>query len=123
MTCGGDACTPNATLLMIASGTKACCTDDDKCGQTNSEGECKEQNAPGELDSSCPTVDVDFMGTNYPQMGCCTPAGKCGGLFMQTGYGCLPREELLENQGGPLDAISCGGGSDDQDAGADVDAG
>ena len=76
LTCGGATCTPNSTLAMIAAGTKACCTSTDKCGQTNSDGECKEQNAPGELDEACPTVDVDFMGMNYPQEGCCTPSGR-----------------------------------------------
>jgi hypothetical protein len=115
--CGGQSCTVNSTLAMISTSAKACCTANDKCGQTNSAGKCMEQNAPGELDSKCPTVDVDFMGMNYPQMGCCTPKGKCGGLFMQVGYGCLAREDLQADQGGPLPSISCGSGASDADAG------
>jgi hypothetical protein len=123
LSCGGETCMPNSTLSMIAS-TKACCTADDKCGQTNSAGDCFAQNAPGALDPACPTVDVDFMGMNYPQEGCCTPEGKCGGLFMQVGFGCLARENLLSDQGGPLQSISCGSGGDDADAGvSDSDAG
>ena len=108
--CGGSECKINDTLAMISQTAKACCTSDNKCGQTNSAGDCKQQNAPGELDSTCPTVDVEFGGMNYPQMGCCTPSGKCGGFFMQVGYGCLPREELQSDQGGPLEAKSCGNG-------------
>jgi len=106
----------------MISNTKACCTEDDKCGQTNSAGVCKQQDAPGEEDPSCPTVHVEFNGMDYPQTGCCTPQGQCGGLFMQVGYGCLAREELLADQGGPLEAIACGAGAD-SDAGVDTDAG
>jgi hypothetical protein len=115
--CGGSSCTVNSTLAMISTTAKACCTTDNKCGQTNSVGRCMEQNAPGPLDSKCPTVDVDFMGTNYPQMGCCTPKGKCGGFFKDVGYGCLAREDLEADQGGPLNSISCGGGATGDDAG------
>lgn len=120
VTCGGETCKVNGTLAMLNPAAKACCTkDDDKCGQVNSAGDCLLNDAPGTPDSKCPDVEVSIGGTKYPQAGCCTPKGQCGGNFMAVGFGCVARENLQADMGGPLEAISCGGAGDN-DAGTDA---
>jgi len=117
--CGGEACKVNSTLAMINPAAKACCTADDKCGQLNSAGTCLLNAAPGEPDTKCPDVVVKLGTMEYPQAGCCTPKGQCGGKFETVGYGCVARGELLMDMGGPLESIACGAG-EDSDAGADA---
>jgi hypothetical protein len=107
--CSGEQCVVNLSLKAINLQTEACCTSDDKCGQTNSEMKCLEQNAAGEKDAKCPDVHVTAINNmDFTQVGCCTPKGECGGLFEQVGWGCVPRETLLADMGGPLEAMPCG---------------
>jgi hypothetical protein len=117
VTCGGQTCTVNSTLLSIAPTTKACCTTDDKCGQPTTSGECLLKNAPGTPDTSCPTINVMAAGMSFPQAGCCTPQGRCGGDYAIVEYGCVAREDVEKDMGGPLEGIACGGDSGASDAG------
>jgi hypothetical protein len=117
VTCGGQTCTVNMTLLTIAPNSKACCTSDNKCGQPTTSGKCLLKNAPGTPDTICPKVTVMAAGMSFPQDGCCTRQGKCGGNFAIAEYGCVAREDLEKDMGGPLSGIACGGDSDAPDAG------
>jgi hypothetical protein len=117
VTCGGQTCTVNMTLLTIAPGSKACCTADDKCGQPTTAGKCLLKNAPGTPDTSCPKITVMAAGMSFPQDGCCTPQGKCGGNYAIVEYGCVAREDVERDMGGPLTGIACGGDSGAADAG------
>jgi hypothetical protein len=112
--CGTETCPKvNTTLTTLSPGVAVCCTDDKKCGAPNSSGVCLVNNAPGVPDTSCPTIHVTVMGSDYPQDGCCTPKGQCGGNFSAVGYGCVAREVADMGMGGPLESIACG----DTDAG------
>jgi hypothetical protein len=117
VTCGGMACAVDPILMMVNPAVKACCTTNNKCGATNTANACLENNAPGVADPSCPTVSVMFGGMTYPQAGCCTPSGKCGGNFAQVSYGCVPYELLTADMGGPLDAKACSPDGGTADAG------
>jgi hypothetical protein len=70
--------------------TAPCCTDDGFCGLDTSalgvEG-CVERDAPGELDSSCPSANI----LGFVELpGCCARGGKCGHLIrMLFPVGCL----------------------------------
>ena len=108
LTCGGVACTVNTTLKSINPAAAACCTTDMKCGQYNTSMKCLQQNAPGTPDKSCPDIVVNLMGMTYPQVGCCTPAKKCGGTFSAVGWGCTAREDVDMAMGGPLMTLACG---------------
>jgi hypothetical protein len=83
----------------------------------NSVNLCLENNAPGVPDKSCPAVNVLFAGMTYPQAGCCTPSGKCGGDFAQVSYGCVPYEWLAADMGGPIEPKSCNPDAGVSDAG------
>lgn len=91
---GGNSCVatacdaaPMLPIPGIMIGT--CCTTDDKCGFDVSQlgmGEaCLEQDAPGDLDPSCPPVS--FMGI-VDMAGCCRPDGTCGSQDTFLGLGC-----------------------------------
>jgi hypothetical protein len=108
VTCGGEMCAVNLSLRGVDLAAEACCTSDGKCGQTDSEKKCREQNAEGVKDTSCPDVHVTAIGMDFVQVGCCTPKGECGALFEQVGWGCVPGQELLADMGGPLEAKTCG---------------
>jgi hypothetical protein len=79
---------------------------------------CLEQNAPGPLDPTCPTITVTVMGMPFPQQGCCTPSKQCGNAFTAVGWGCQLRTDLDMAMGGPLTALACGTGD-----GGSADAG
>jgi hypothetical protein len=115
--CGGQTCMVNATLKLVNPAAQACCTADMKCGAYNTAMKCLLNNAPGKADSSCPTITVKVMGTDYPQTGCCTPDNKCGNDFMAVGWGCQARENLDSTMGGPLMPMMCGAGDSGADAG------
>jgi len=115
--CGGVACTVNSVLKSINAMAAACCTAGGKCGQYNTSMKCLEKNAVGTPDTSCPTINVVVMGQMYPQVGCCTPAKKCGGNFTQVEWGCVAREDTDMGMGGPLPPLACGSGDGGGDAG------
>jgi hypothetical protein len=117
LTCGGSACTVNATLKIVNAAAQACCTADMKCGAYNSNMKCLPTNGPGKADTSCPTISVTVMGMAYPQTGCCTPAGQCGNSFDAVGWGCVTRTDIASDMGGPLTALACGAGDSGADAG------
>lgn len=113
--CGGETCTVNATLKMIAATTVACCTTTgNKCGQMPAPGQaCLVNNAPSTMDTRC----TGTMVNNTPLPGCCTADKKCGINFTVVGFGCLARESLTAAQGGALPAISCAADDASDDAG------
>jgi hypothetical protein len=111
LTCGGAPCTVNMTLKGLNAAAMACCTVGMKCGQYNTSMKCLEQNAPGPMDPTCPTINVTVPGMgSFPQLGCCTPAKTCGNAFTAVGWGCQARTDLDMGMGGPLMALPCGGG-------------
>ncbi|HKP62500.1 MAG TPA: hypothetical protein VJV78_37455 [Polyangiales bacterium] len=117
VTCGGETCTVNSTLLQLAPSSKPCCTEDDKCGQPTTSGKCLLKNAPGVKDASCPPITVKAAGMSFPQEGCCTPHGQCGGNYTIVEFGCVAREDVEKDFGGPLMPIPCGSDSGALDAG------
>ena len=117
VTCGGQTCTVNSTLLQLAPSSKPCCTEDNKCGQPTTSGKCLLKNAPGVKDASCPPITVKAAGMSFPQEGCCTPHGQCGGNYTIVEFGCVAREDVEKDFGGPLMPIPCGSDSGALDAG------
>jgi hypothetical protein len=125
LSCGGTMCPAvNTILKSINQNVKQCCTATTmKCGQTNVTGMCFENASVGKPDTSCPAITVSFtlngMMMTIPQAGCCvTATNKCGGDFGMVGWGCIAREALQSDMGGPLAAMACGGGD-----GGNADAG
>jgi hypothetical protein len=105
-------------LKSINAAAQACCTADTQCGQYNSALTCLPLAAPGPADTSCPGISVTVASINMTvtEAGCCTPKGQCGGDFSTVGWGCVPREDVGTDMGGPLEHMSCG----DTDGGADA---
>lgn len=73
--------------------TPPCCTDDDRCGLDFSAlglAECLEHDAPGPVDSACPSASV-FGLLQFP--GCCARGGVCGRLIEAFfPLGCVPSD-------------------------------
>ena len=83
---GGAACGPTCTAPAILGffPLTACCAPGNRCGVdlTAFGSGCVEQNAPGNLDSSCPADDLS-------QPGCCRPVGVCGIVDSFANLGCI----------------------------------
>jgi hypothetical protein len=98
--CPAD-CDPVQANPLIS--IERCCTDEDgACGYEIAQlqpGLCLPEDAPGELDDSCPPVS--FMGfISLP--GCCRPDGTCGSMDSLLGLGCTLNAQDQE--------IPCGDG-------------
>ncbi len=103
--CGDDTevcTTPSDSILA------PCCTDEGLCGGGNPD-DCNEWDAPGVLDTDCPS----HFWLLWELRGCCKPEGTCG-VMSTLGLGCIDRTKVAAYAGGPLNAIDCG---DDMDGG------
>ncbi len=88
--CGTEGCNSYNIYGFVIP---ACCPDGipDKCGVDVTQAEqfigitgCVEENAPGDVDSSCPAYSP-FTGFTFP--GCCLPTGVCGNVVDTAGFG------------------------------------
>jgi hypothetical protein len=103
-----SACSPCSGTMGIAGALEPCCTNDGECGvdlgALTGMSSCVQQNAPGDLDPSCPELDVMGM---FTIPGCCMPSGQCGvRIVMLAPLGCVDPDEL----GGFLGGGGGGGG-------------
>jgi len=86
VSCGGETCTSSSVFGFTLA---ACCAPEDKCGLDLSVvalGSCSERDAPGRLDSACPS---QTLGGLLTLMGCCRPDNTCGTMASMFGLGCV----------------------------------
>jgi hypothetical protein len=80
--CGGETC-PAVPGFLADACQVVCCTEDDACGTRNASAEAvgsplADCNASAELDPTCPSREIMFMGSMQTLEGCRLDDQRCG---------------------------------------------
>jgi hypothetical protein len=113
--CGLAICDKSEAWDYYDEDAEPCCATENTCG-VRSQEVCIPVAPTGLVDEGCPTIETSFLKVD----GCCTPHGQCGGDYYFNEMGCVPRSQVTDLLGGPLESLDCnatGAPGGDEDGG------